>query len=155
MIINARLLLALALPAALFAQGVPAQTACGSPRLTQTELGTALEGNTLTFDCQLNCDGWMASTSTDWHERHDGNGTTGSALVEIGTGSGGVQPTEQVGTWQIDTTDDPGTVTYSYDGVTEDYTYTVELVSGNLGQSGSTYNFCNSGDNIKAEATID
>ena len=155
MIINARLLLALALPAALFAQGVPAQISCGSTLLTQAQLETALVGNTLTFDCKLNCDGWMASTSTDWHERHDGNGTTGSALVEIGTGSGGVQPTEQVGTWQIDSVDDPGTVTYSYDGVTEDYTYTVELVSGTVGATGSTYNFCNGDDNIKAVATID
>jgi len=99
-------------------------------------------GKTISFDCRTGCAGWMASTTVDWNETHNANNT----LVEIGTGASGVQPTAEVGSWATDDSTDPDRISYTYtDDSSSPYHYNVYLRDGNLGASGSTYEFCPDG----------
>ena len=134
--------------------GTEVYAACeNNQRLNQNELKAAFPSKTVSFDCVTDCDQWMAATSVDWHERHDGaiGGDEGD-LIEIGTGAGGSQPSEVVGIWRIQ----GQRIRYTYTGDSTVYRFTVVPIdiSGGLGSSGSTYEFCLQGT-YKAKGTID
>lgn len=66
-----------------------------------------------------------------WRERHD----SGGALVELGTGASGVQPTAAVGSWSVSGSGADTSVTYNY-GTGGSYAYKV------YSNGGSSYDFC-------------
>ena len=129
-----------------------AHAQCNTTALTAAEMSTNFSGETISFDCQTGCAGWMAGRAVDWNETHNADNT----LVEIGTGASGVQPTAQVGNWATDDATDPDRISYTYTGDSSSpYHYNVFLLSGTLGASGSTYEFCTAGTaTLKAVGTI-
>ena len=129
-----------------------AHAACNGTPLTATEMSTNFATQTISFDCQTGCAGWMAGTSVDWNERHNSDNT----LEEIGTGASGIQPTATVGNWATDDSTDPDRIRYTYTGDSASpYNYNVYLLGGTLGATGSTYEFCPAGTTtLKAIGTI-
>lgn len=110
----------LALLAAVAAAGLSggafaACTASGTA-LTATEINTALNGNTA-------CVG--TSAPFEAQEQH----RSGFELWDYKLGEGNaVDPTKKIGTWSITPTPPstaPGTISYTYDGSSTPYTYTV------------------------------
>ena len=126
--------------------GGQAFAACTTTPLTGAEINTAFSGKTLSFNCITGCESWMDSTPVDWHEIHQ----AGGSLTEVGTGSGGLQPSQVVGTWNIS----GNHIRYAYTG-DRSYNYRVYQISGTLGDPGSSYEFCTNSGTHKATGTID
>lgn len=108
--------------------------------LDAAAISTAFSGQAVSFNCINDCESWMGDTLVDWHELHQGSGT----LKEIGTGSDGIQPSKDVGSWAV--AGDRISYTYTGDGT---YSYTVHPIGG------SSYEFCLGGTTHKATGTID
>lgn len=112
-----------------------AMAACASPSTQVTDsttpsLTNLLSGNTV-------C---VAGPGGTWkyQEQHIGTGSPGSVLNDYKMGPaapGNVDPTKQVGTWEVSGTDANTTVTYNY-GTSGPYTYKV------WDNTDGTYSFC-------------
>jgi hypothetical protein len=103
--------------------GGEAIAACTGNSLNQTQLATALTGNTA-----------CAVRGNDrWQELHQ----SGGALIDYKRGpSDNVDPSKQVGTWSIVGTGTNARVSYNY-GTGGTFTYQV------FSNGGSSYSFCN------------
>ena len=102
-------------------------------------------GKTVSFNCERDCEPWMTATAVDWHETH----LAGGGLVEVGTGTTGLQPTESVGTWDV--VPNNREICYQYTG---DGAYCYKVYGPIPVASGSSYEFCD-GSGLKATGTVD
>lgn len=114
----------------------PVRAACtpAAAALTQIQLSLALAGNTV---CAVRA-------AERWQELHQGGG----ALIDYKRGpSHPSDPSEQVGTWSVDTAGGSGRVVYNY-GAGGTFTFRVHAIAG------SSYSFCSIGVSPDIDVTI-
>jgi hypothetical protein len=109
---------------------------CSGPSLNQVQLQNTLSGMTV---CATRGD-------EKWQEQHQGSG--GGALVDYKKGpSDPVDPSKEVGSWNISGTGTNAVVNYNYSGGGT-YSYAV------LDNKDGTYSFCGNGTGEEIVATI-
>ena len=124
-----------------------ANAVCDGTNLNPAQLNS-FAGETVSFNCQKDCAPWMEATLVDWHETHVGGGS----LVEVGTGTTGLQPTAPVGTWDVVASAQQ--ICYQYTG---DGTYCYSVYGPTPVASGLSYEFCDGPGlgGLKAIGTVD
>ncbi len=120
-----------------------AHAQCSGTPLTNAQL-QGFRGETVSFECETACSGWMETTSPDWHETH----VAGGVLEELGKPG---TPSEVVGRWEIN--NNPDEICYSYNG-DPSVSYCYQVFGPIPVASGQTYEFCNTAG-LKAMGTVD